>query len=143
MKIKQIPYFLSCLLFLSGCLEKGDFQHEAIIQVMVPPEVNRNTPFYMVAKTTDTMGFYMDDYTKMIEEGFSSSENQESFIKDILVPGSMKTVKFPLIKKGEHVAVYFLFTSPDENWKVIFDRSESKNFKILLGQNGIESTHSF
>jgi len=135
-----IVFLLSSILV--GCQNTKESK-EITLQIMASPNVNRGTPFYMVTKSTEVIQFYIDDYQTIAREVFFEEKGKKESTNHIFIPGTTQTVNLKITDKEKPLAVYFLFTNPGEEWKVILENSGYKHHKFLLEENRITATHSF
>ena len=132
-------YLLMLSLLLAGCSSKVD---TATFQVKTTPSTNEGTPFYALIKSTDYSTFLTEDYQKIAAQTISGEEDTSHLEKVYFIPGETKTIKVPQPEK-EPVAIHFLLTHPNGEWKYLIDEKETNKIKILIGENGIKSVRSF
>ncbi len=104
------------------------------------PNVNGGTPFYVYLKEVDKGEFLREDYEHVVMESLSSAEVQSECKSQVLIPGKIYEIRFPRKNLNKQVGIYFLFTQPGENWKLLCD--PSKRVRIELGGNEIVKAHN-
>lgn len=144
MRIRWALILFSGLL-LVGCSKlKG--REETAFQIFVPKNANGGAPFHFVAQTTALGDFYLDDYTSVAKKAFeipAESSRQQGFQRAMLIPGEIQTVRLKREDANQPIGLYFLFTQPGEEWKVFFDQSSCKYYKVVLSERGVAHTHGY
>lgn len=141
----RIKIFHLFLLFLpiitSGCISDGKTQ-ETTFSVKTSKSTNHGVPFRIVVKETDSIKFLYDDYQNIANEANSQAENPSILSSIFVIPGTTKKIKVTT-KENKSTGIYFLFTTPSEDWKEIVNNNDSHKVKVLLGENEIKSINVF
>ena len=129
------------LLLLVGCSNpKGQ---ERAFQIMVPKEANGGELFYCAAKPTEVKEFYLDDCQSIAAQTFLRSEKKGALERALLIPGETQTLRVYAEDPSQPVALYFLFTEPGEEWKILFDNPNCSHYKVTLEKNTVGATHGY
>ena len=99
-------------------------------------------PFRIVVKETDGIKFLYDDYQNIANEANSEAENSSILSTIFIIPGMTKKITVET-KKNKSTGIYFLFTTPSEDWKEMISNNDTHKVKVLLGTNEIKSINLF
>ncbi len=127
---------LTLLLFSFELFETG----KTSIQIKALKKANHNTPFYVLVKPSSFADFLKADYHKLVEEKLT---NESQFLEvACIIPGQTELLQIKTPEK-DAIAVYFLFTTPGDEWKYFIDKEGPRKIKILVGDNEICATSRF
>ena len=104
------------------------------VYIQPDPSANNGRVFWMVIKEVDENQFANDTYA-MIESLFVADE----WSPDVLgacyvVPGEKRQITVSRPSYG-HAGFYFLFTEPQDSWKVLLRQPVGSKYDLRIGKN--------
>ncbi len=136
-KIVLLVLLLVCTVGLMGCGKKVPVIH---FKVKSNNSVNGGQPVYLLIRTINGPEFVTDDYQTIVDFFNESPLNNTVISTDFIIPGGTKkiTVKKP---DDRDIAVYCMFTNPEDQWKVLIQKPLEKKYVIRLDNNALLVEH--
>lgn len=137
MKNKKTTIIIQSLLLFLLCGFSIFSDDEQIVELEIKTEVdaNRGTPFYLLVKEVEKGEFLKQDYQDIVKEAFPSNEKSPPFPPHVILPGKNYTLEIVRKQEGKLLALYFLYTQPGQDWKLLVD--STTKLKVVLGENQI------
>ena len=133
-KIIVLVFFLVCSLGLIGCFNKVP-----VIKFKIKSDnsANNGQPVYLLIRTINGPEFVTDDYQTIVNLFNKSPLNNSVISTDYIVPGETKKI---IVKKPDdsNIAVYCMFTHPENQWKVLIQKPLEKKYVIQLDNNTLQ-----
>ena len=109
------------------------------IELKSSKATNRGAPFYVLVKATSFPNFLTDDYKKVTSTILHRAVDNVCFAIVCVIPGVDQ--KFEVeTPEDKSMAIYCLFTAPQEGWKQLIEVKELKQtVTVRLGENEIQS----
>ena len=116
----------------------GCASEKMTLDVTSTPETNGGRPFYAVVRACDQATFVTDNYDVIAEKLFANPADPSFLRSEVIYPGveSKITVKKP---DTLPVAVYFLFTTPSDKWKVTRAQPLPSSLSLDLDRSEIKT----
>jgi hypothetical protein len=99
--------------------------------------VNGGRPFYVVVRTVEPAAFTTESYDVVAEKVFATPADPSVVRTEIVYPGTGADFEVPK-PEAKPLAVYFLFTSPGGNWKLIRRPPVPSDIEVELEKNRIK-----
>lgn len=133
-KIILVVFFLVCGLGLTGCGKKVPVIK---FKVKSNDSVNGGQPVYLLIRTINGPEFVTDDYQTIVDFFNESPMNNTVISTEFIIPGGTKkfTVKKP---DDSNIAVYCMFTNPENQWKILIQKPLEKKYVIRLDNNALQ-----
>lgn len=131
---------LGLLLVGSGC---SLFKPILRLELSGSTDVNHGIPFHMLLRAVTTEQFRSESYTEVAR--LVAQPNKSVLQAEVIyTPGNRPYhLKLSLPPpKGTSIGVYFLFTAPAGNWRLLIDPPLPKTLHVVLGRSSIESSKS-
>jgi hypothetical protein len=95
------------------------------------PDVNQGRHFYVLIRTVDEKDFFADSYQKIAGLVFPAAKDASVLATGLLWPGKSDKIKVK-IPNDQPFAVYLLFTTPGEPWKLLLNAPLEKEYEFML-----------
>ena len=100
------------------------------------PDVNQGRIFYVLVRTTDEKEFFADSYQKIAALAFPAAKDPSVLALALVNPG--KSERLEVKVPGEQpFAIYMLFTSPGEPWKLLLSAPLEKEYEFMMEGNRV------
>jgi predicted component of type VI protein secretion system len=110
------------------------------LEITSGKDTNHGGPLYVVVRKLDQAGFLAEDYDAIADRLFGEPRDPSVLRKAIVRPGEATTVEADReLADGEILGVYFLFSVPDDHWRLAIGDKRIQRVKITLGASGIAS----
>jgi hypothetical protein len=107
-------------LSLIGCSSDGPKKPEMDFYVNASDDVNDGRIVYMMARAANEKQFLDESYAEIASKAFPKTDDPELLKLQPIYPGQKSVVHITGPEKG-HVAIYFMFTDPGNNWRSILE----------------------
>jgi hypothetical protein len=122
-------------LALSASLLAGCGPKTPGIEVQAPSNVNGGRPIYMLVRAIDPTTFTADSYHAVAAK---VTATDDSVLRtEVIYPGTTPRFELTEPAKGQ-VAVYFFFTNPGGDWKMLLDKPLPKTVSVKLSKDRIK-----
>jgi hypothetical protein len=118
--LRCLTLALLAQLALYGCSADGPQKPEIDFYVDPSYEVNDGRIVYLMARTVNEKQFLDESYTEIAGKAFPKSDDPELLKVQPIYPGQKIKVHVSGPEKG-HIAIYFMFTDPGNNWRSILE----------------------
>ena len=98
---------------------------------------NEGAPFYFYIKEVEKGPFLKHEYHDVVKEAFPSGDETPENRPQVIIPGKKYTLNFTRKNPEKLLGVYFLFTNPGDDWKMLVN--PSSKVEIVLGDTEILS----
>jgi hypothetical protein len=133
---------LAVAVLLAGValLAAGCASDKLTVSVASTPETNEGKPFYAVVRACDQATFVVDDYDTIAKKLFANPADPSYLRSEVIYPGIDSKI---VVKKPDTlpVAVYFLFTTPSDKWKMTKAQPLPSSLDLELDRSEIKSTN--
>jgi hypothetical protein len=110
------------------------------IEIKAARDSNQGGPLFVVVRKTDRAGFLAEDYDAIADGLFSEPRDPAVLRKAIVRPGQVVTLEVPrATADGEILGVYFLFSTPGDDWRLAVGDAKASGLRVVLGASGVES----
>ena len=96
-----------------GCSSTG-----MTIYVDAAEGTNEGQPFYAVVREIDDAAYVTEAYETVASKVFATPADPTVLKSVVIYPGSDAVIELENKPNGKKVGVYFLFSRPDERWKM-------------------------
>jgi hypothetical protein len=111
------------------------------LEITSGKDTNHGGPLYVVVRKIDQAGFLADDYDAIADRLFAQPPDPAVLRKAIVRPGERVSLNADRdLADGEILGVYFLFSVPDNDWRLAVVDPHVQQVTIVLGPAGILST---
>lgn len=94
-------------------------------------QVNGGRPFYLLVRVASEKEFFGDSYKKIVGMVYPPSEDPSVLAARLIWPGRAERVQVTVADK-KSFAVYVLYTSPGEPWKVLVSPPLRSQYDFVL-----------
>ncbi len=122
----RLPFIAICVLasaLLMGCGKKSN------MVLHVSPRANDGRPIYMMLRAVNEAAFIKDSYQDVAAR--VATPDESVLATEVLYPNTNRTIELSVPAKGK-IAVYFFFTSPTGDWKLLLDNPPPKSTSIVV-----------
>lgn len=110
------------------------------IEIRAARDLNQGGPLFVVVRQTDRAGFLAEDYDAIADGLFSEPRDPAVVRKAIVRPGQVLTLEVPrATQDGQILGIYFLFSTPGDDWRLAVADSSIAGLRVVLGASGVES----
>lgn len=110
------------------------------IHISAPRDLNQGGPLFMVVRKTDRAGFLAEDYDAIADGLFSEPRDPAVLRKAIVRPGQVMRMNVQReLADGEILGIYFLFSTPGDDWRLAIADPQAAGVRVVLGASGVES----
>lgn len=130
---KSVIYctWLAFMLTFVGCGSSA-----LTIYVESEPTVNSGRPFYMLVRAVEQKDYVSEDYQTVAGRVFATAD--KNMLKtEVVLPGREMEVSVAR-EETLPVAIYFLFTTPGERWKVLLEQPLPDSVEFTLDAHQIK-----
>jgi hypothetical protein len=125
---------------LNGC-GKSTVKKDLITFNIIPDSrVNDERPVYIVLRKVNRMEFLIDNYDGISEMILANPPNESILLWQMIMPGQKETIQVVRPDKFD-IAIYALFISPGENWKMLLESPLKPEYTINIKSNELEEYH--
>lgn len=110
------------------------------LKITTTEMTNDGTPFYVYIKEVEKGEFLKSEYQQIVREAFPFTDVGPGIHPEVLLPGKNYRIKINREHPEKLLGIYFLFTNPGDDWKLLSDAS--KKIDVVLGETEIISTKS-
>jgi hypothetical protein len=132
---KLAPLLL--LLAFTGCghtPEPPDLRRFLTFQSF--PDTNLGRPFYVVVREVDESQFLTQTYSSLARSTFPKSDDETTRAVHFATPGKREQVVVE-VPEDKAFAIYALFTSPGDPWKVLLPPPLERSYHFVLDRGTI------
>ncbi len=119
------------LLLLTAVLVGGCGSTIREINLHPTPRANQGRPFYVMVRAATEKDFFADHYQKVAGMVFPVSEDPTILATTLVWPGRHQKFKVKVEHK-KSFAVYVLYTSPGDPWKVLLAPPLREEYHFVL-----------
>jgi predicted component of type VI protein secretion system len=110
------------------------------IEIAAARDLNQGGPLVVVVRQTDRAGFLAEDYDAIADGLFGEPRDPAVVRKAIVRPGQVVTLEVPrATEDGQVLGVYFLFSTPGDDWRLAIGDTTISGLRVVLGASGVES----
>jgi hypothetical protein len=110
------------------------------IEIKAARNSNQGGPLFVVVRKTDRAGFLAEDYDAIADGLFGEPRDPAVLRKAIVRPGQEMKLEVPReLADGEVLGIYFLFSTPGEDWRLAIGDPKAAGVRVVLGASGVES----
>jgi hypothetical protein len=110
------------------------------IDIRAPRDLNQGGPLFVVVRKTDRAGFLAEDYDAIADGLFSEPRDPAVLRKAIVRPGQVMRMNVQReLADGEILGIYFLFSTPGDDWRLAIADPQAAGVRVVLGASGVES----
>lgn len=110
------------------------------LSIKTAATTNHGTPFYVYVKEVEKGEFLKHEYSQIVKEAFPFTAEGPEIPPAVILPGQSYVFNIHRENFGKLLGVYFLFTKPGDDWKLIVN--PSKKIDVTLGETEILSATS-
>ncbi len=126
------------MIFLLILLSSFDFftksAPKTVLEIVSDETCNGGMPVYVFVKEVEKGEFLIHNYPDIVKEAAPFSEKHTAF-SQVILPGRKCQLEITRQNPEKLLGVYFLFTNPGEDWKLLTDATQ--NVELVLGENQI------
>ena len=97
---------------------------------------NNGTPVYFVVRKVDGHTFLAEPYNAVAEKVFQQPVDPSILERKPVFPGQEVVVRLEQVQEGQ-LGLYFLFSTPEGNWRYPLQQPVPEEIIIELGKNQI------
>jgi hypothetical protein len=132
-----VPCLLALCPLVASLFVQGCSSNKMTIDIESTPETNAGRPFYAVIRAAEEATFVTDSYEAIAGKVFANPPDPTVLKAEVVYPGIPAKVTFTK-PDTLPLAVYFLFNSPGERWKISKPLPLPSSVEIDLGRNDIK-----
>jgi predicted component of type VI protein secretion system len=134
--IAVIVIFLSVLTSGCGLGQKKD-NSLTTFRVTSRPDTNDGRAVHAVISSVSPQQFLTDSYETIADRAYSNPPSEGIIRVFPVIPGEITTVKVPR-ERVNSVGVYFLFSKPGEQWKMLLSQPVKTGYNFDLDKDTVE-----
>ncbi len=100
------------------------------------PDVNQGRIFYVLVRTTDEKEFFADSYQKIAALAFPAAKDPSVLALAVVYPGKSEKLEVKVANE-QPFAIYMLFTTPGEPWKLLLSAPLEKEYEFMMEGNRV------
>lgn len=116
-----------------GCSSTG-----MTIYVDAAPGTNDGQPFFALVRQVDEAAFVTEPYETVAAKVFAVPADESVLKSAVIYPGATHAIELEQKPNGKPLAVYFLFSKPDEKWKISRAQPLPDSIEVELDGNRIK-----
>jgi hypothetical protein len=137
MRRSELALGLAFALALGG-FAAGCSSDKVTVTIASDDDCNGGKPFYVVMRQIEEATYVTDSYETIVTKVFSSPPDPTVVKSEVIFPGVKSKL---VVQKNQTVplAIYFLFATPGERWKISKPSPVPSSIDIELGKNDIKA----
>ena len=140
MKVRTLGILVVLLIMASICGCAGNkFLHQKKVTFCIKPDKSANNaqPLYIVIRDVDKKSFLIEDYDEIADLVYTDSPDESLLTWHVVLPGRKKEITVEVPGKSD-LGIYAMFTKPEENWKIMFERPLEPEYEIIIQDNSLK-----
>lgn len=140
MKVRTLGILVVLLIMASICGCAGNkFLHQKKVTFCIKPDKSANNaqPLYIVIRDVDKKSFLIEDYDEIADLVYTDSPDESLLTWHVVLPGKKEEITVKVPGKSD-VGIYGMFTQPEENWKIMFERPLEAEYEIIIQDNSLK-----
>ncbi len=141
MKVRMSGTLVVFLIMASICGCAGNkFLHQkkkVTFCIKADKSANNAQPLYIVIRDVDKKSFLIEDYDEIADLVYTDSLEESLLTWHVVLPGGKEDIAVEVPGKAD-VGIYAMFTKPEENWKIMFERPLESEYKIIIQDNSLK-----
>ncbi|MCJ7618492.1 MAG: hypothetical protein MUO43_18370 [Desulfobacterales bacterium] len=140
MKVRTLCTLVMLLIMLSifGCAgNKPLLQQKITFWIKPDKSVNNAQPLYIVIRDVNKKSFLIEDYDEIADLVYTDSPDESLLTWHLVIPGRKEEITVEVPGKSD-LGFYAMFTQPEENWKIMFERPLESEYEIIIQDNSLK-----
>ncbi len=140
MKVRMSGTLVVLLIMASICGCGGNkFLHQKKVTFCIKPDKSANNaqPLYIVIRDVDKKSFLIEDYDEIADLVYTDSPDEGLLTWHVVLPGKKEEITVEVPGKSD-LGIYGMFTQPEENWKIMFERPLEPEYEIIIQDNSLK-----
>ena len=133
-----ILVMLLIMVSICGCAGNKSQLHNKITFCIKPDKsANNAQPLYIVIRDVNKKNFLIEDYDEIADLVYADPQDESLLSWHVVIPGRKEEITVEVPSKSD-VGIYGMFTQPEENWKIMFERPLESEYEIIIQDSSLK-----
>jgi hypothetical protein len=139
-KLRTIGTLAMLLIMVSICGCAGNMpllQKKITFCIKPDKSANNAQPLYIVIRDVNKKNFLIEDYDEIDDLLYADPPDESLLTWHVVLPGRKEEITVEVSRKSD-VGIYGMFTQPEKNWKIMFERPLESEYEIIIQDNNLK-----
>ena len=140
LKVMTLGTLIVLLIMVSifGCAgNKPLLQKKVTFCINPDKSANNSQPLYIVIRDISKKSFLIEEYNEIADLVYTDPPSESLLTWHVVIPGRKEEITVEVPGKSD-IGIYAMFTQPEENWKIMFERPLESEYEIIIQDNSLK-----